>query len=99
MFVLDFILAALALVLNFVVPPNTDPESMNVLLIVVMATSVVSILLFVVAVALVLYGVAAHFEQQHDWNRRQTKLLEQSFRSATGQQGPATSQMTGAMPR
>ncbi len=76
LFVLDIILWAVAAVLTVRIPTNVDPGSMDLLWMLLIGIGVISTVLFIVSVALVLYGIAAHFDQQHEWNKRQTKLLE-----------------------
>ncbi|KAB1642543.1 hypothetical protein [Gulosibacter chungangensis] len=76
LFVLDIILWAVAAVLTSRIPSNVDPASMDLLWILLIGIGVISTVLFIVSVALVLYGVAAHFDQQYELNKRQTTLLE-----------------------
>lgn len=76
LFVLDIILWVLAAILTSSVGSNVAPESATLLVSVLIGIGAVSLVLLIVSVVLVLYGVAAHFEQQHEWNKRQTRLLE-----------------------
>lgn len=88
LFVLAVILAAVPAVLAVLVGlrPDTDVASMGPFVTVSMALSVLSFLLIVISIVLCLYGVADHFEQQHEWNKRQGKLLEHmTHASVSGQ--------------
>lgn len=78
LYVLAVIVAAVPAVLAVLVAlrPGTDVASMGPLVIVSIALSGLSLLLTLISIVLCLYGVAKHFEQQHEWNKRQVKLLE-----------------------
>ncbi|SJM71266.1 hypothetical protein [Gulosibacter sp. 10] len=91
--VLTAILAVIPTVMPLFIPPNVDPASMDVLIIVMSGLTVAAVVFGVIALVLILYGVAAHFEQQHEWHRKQYRLLEQrkaASASATARRSPTT---------